>query len=93
MFVGVYELEIFIPSSSSLKDKRLVVKSIKDRIRNKFNVSIAEVDYQDKWQRAKLGIATVSNDLAAINQVFDEIFRIIESRSDGEITARNITIY
>ncbi len=92
MIVGVCTLELFIGSSQSLKEKRFVTKSIKDRVRNKFNVSISETDHLDKWQLAQLAIAMVSNDRKIIESAFDEIVRFIESRGDAEI-ARKIVNY
>ena len=58
--VGVLTLEIRVENSHSLKDKRHVVKSLKDRLRHKFNVAVAEIDYQDLWQRALIAVVTVS---------------------------------
>lgn len=60
--IGVLTLEIRVEDSHSLKDKRHVVKSLKDRLRQKFNVSVAEIDYQDLWQRALIAAVTVSSD-------------------------------
>ena len=77
MIVGICELEVFIPQSRSLKDKRVIVKSFKDKISKRFNVSIAEVGYQDKWQRAVFGIAKVSNDSVSVDKVFDFIDKMI----------------
>ena len=79
MLVGVIKIDIFIPESLSLKMKRSVVKSLKQKIRNKFNVSIAEVDMLDKWQRASLGISMVTNETKIINSVNSEIIRFIEN--------------
>ena len=62
--IGVLTLEIRVENSHSLKDKRHVVKGLKDRLRRKFNVSVAEIDYQDLWQRALVAVATVSSDHA-----------------------------
>ncbi|MGB9561472.1 MAG: DUF503 domain-containing protein [bacterium] len=62
MFVGVLTVDIFIPESNSLKAKRFVVKSLKDRIRNRFNVSVSEVDSHSLWQRAKIAVAAVSKE-------------------------------
>jgi uncharacterized protein YlxP (DUF503 family) len=59
--IGVLTLELRLDESHSLKDKRQVVKSLKDRLRNDFNVSVAEIDYQDLWQRALLAVVTVSS--------------------------------
>lgn len=93
MLVGVCELELFIHSSNSLKEKRFVVKSIKDQVMRKFNVSISEVGHLDKWQLAGLGIATVSNEQRLIQQTFDEIIKLIELKGDAEIVAQSIRIY
>lgn len=62
MVVGILKIELFVPDSGSLKTKRFALRSLKDRLKNKFNVSVAEVDNSDKWQRATLGVAAVSND-------------------------------
>jgi uncharacterized protein len=60
--IGVLTLEIRLEQSHSLKDKRHVVRSLKDRLRQRFNVSVAEIDCQDLWQRAVVAVATVSGD-------------------------------
>ncbi|HET8579713.1 MAG TPA: DUF503 domain-containing protein, partial [Nitrospiraceae bacterium] len=64
MVVGLCTLELYIPDGHSLKAKRQVLLSLKDRLRDKFNVSIAEVGDQDLWQKAVLGIACVANESA-----------------------------
>ncbi len=79
MYVGVLRLECFISDSHSLKDKRQVIRSLKDRLRGKFNVAVAEIDFQDKWQRAALGITTVSGDNSHLIHSLDEIDRFIRS--------------
>ena len=60
--IGVLTLELSIEDSHSLKDKRHVVESLKSRLRNKFNVAVAEIDHQDAWQRATIAAVTVSGD-------------------------------
>lgn len=60
--IGVLTLEIQIEAAHSLKEKRHVVKSLKDRLRHRFNVSVAEVDHQDLWQRAEVAIVTIASD-------------------------------
>jgi uncharacterized protein YlxP (DUF503 family) len=77
MIVGSCRIELFIPESGSLKGKRHVLKGIKDRIRNRFNVSVAEVDHQDLWQRASIGVAVVSTDYAFIDQTIAQILNLI----------------
>jgi uncharacterized protein YlxP (DUF503 family) len=73
MIVGLLTLELHVPEANSLKSKRAVVKSLIDRIKNKFNVSVAEVDAQNLWQRCIIGIAFVSNETVMINRVFEKI--------------------
>jgi uncharacterized protein len=62
MVIGSLQIDLFLPTSHSLKDKRAVVKSILQRLRNEFNVSTAEVGEQDRWQIAQIGVVCVSSD-------------------------------
>ena len=73
MIVGLLTLDLHIPESNSLKSKRMVIKSLVQKIKNKFNVSVAEVDAQNLWQRSVIGIAYVSNETVMINKVFEKI--------------------
>lgn len=73
MVVGVLEIVIAIPQSNSLKDKRKVVKSVKDKLRNSFNVSVAEIENQDIWKTATLGVVVVSGDMAYANGVLSRV--------------------
>ena len=78
MNVGVCKLTLRLPENQDLKGKRRVVKSLCDRIRFKFNVTIAEVDNNDKWQVATLGIACVSNSNRQVAQALDQVISYIE---------------
>jgi len=78
MIVGVCKVELYIPEANSLKAKRKVIKSLKDRVRNKFNISIAEVELQDLWQRAILGVVTVSNDKKQVDAVLSKVISFME---------------
>ena len=71
--IGVLTLEIVLQNSHSLKDKRHVVKSLKDRLRNKFNVAVAEIDYQDLWQRSVIAAVTVSSDRVHAEKVLQSV--------------------
>jgi uncharacterized protein YlxP (DUF503 family) len=71
--IGVLTLELRLENSHSLKDKRHVVKSLKDRLRNKFNVAVAEIDYQDLWQRAAVAAVTVSSDHGHAERVLQSV--------------------
>ena len=79
MIVGLCTVELYIPDGHSLKAKRQVLLSLKDRLRDKFNVSVAEVGDQDLWQKAVLGIACVANEGAYVNQVLDQAVNLIRS--------------
>ncbi len=85
MIVGVCTIELFISDSQSLKDKRQVLHSLKDRLREKFNLSVAEVDAQDLWQKAVLGMACVANEGAHVNRVLEQALNLIRSMPAVEI--------
>jgi uncharacterized protein YlxP (DUF503 family) len=86
MVVGVLQVELRIPSAGSLKAKRMVLRSLKDRIRRNFNVSVAEVDENDLWQGAVLAVVVVSNDKQFANRVLSKIVDFIEG-------SRDLTVY
>ena len=71
--IGFLMVDMHIPSAQSLKDKRSVVKSIKERLKNDFNISIAELGEQDKWQRAVLGIIMLGSDKPFVESVLSKI--------------------
>src|SRR5438067_1006823 len=77
MFVGVARVELFIPASGSLKDKRRVLRSVSQTVRNRFNAAVAEVAYQDLWQRASLGISCVAESPGHCNKMLNEIYKAI----------------
>lgn len=94
MVVGVCTLELDIPASHSLKDKRQVVKSLTARVRQAFNVSIAEVDAHDSWQRATIAIACVSPDADYAHGLLEKVIDHIEhSRLDAVIADYRIEIW
>ena len=93
MNVGVCKVSLRLPENLSLKGKRQVVKSITARVGNKFNVSIAEVDDQNLWQLATLGICCVSNDKRYTNEVLSKVVNFItNSRFEVEILDCEIEI-
>ncbi len=94
MVVGVCTLELDIPGSHSLKDKRHVVKSVTARVRRDFNVSIAEVDSLDSWQHAILGIVCVSSDANYARGLLEKVMDSIErSRMDAVIADYSIEMW
>lgn len=87
MVVGICTLQLSIPESNSLKEKRQVLKSLLVGVRQRFNVAAAEVDYQDTWRRAVVGLACVSNDQAFANELLDKALDWIESNPRVSVLA------
>ena len=85
MIIGTLELKLHAPWVSSLKEKRMVVKSIIAKTKNKFNVSIAEVDEQDTHQTIILGIACVAGTVSQSDSILDHVIAFIENSSEAEI--------
>ncbi len=79
MLIGLLEVELYIPNCTSLKEKRFVLKSLKTKLRNKFNISVTETDGHDLWQRARISIVTVSNDGASANSTLSKVVNFIDS--------------
>ena len=85
MFVGIVRIELHIPAATSLKDKRSVVRSLKERIRERVHASVAEVDYQDLWQRAALGVAVVSGERRHVGEMLQSVRRLVEGTHGAEL--------
>lgn len=85
MLIGSCKVKIHTPWVHSLKEKRMVVKSICAKVRNKFNVSIAEIEDQDKHQIIVIGFATVAADMPQCDSIIDHVLNFIESNTEGEI--------
>ena len=86
MHVGICKLTLHIPGSSSLKEKRQVARSLSDRIRNRFNVAVAEVEDTDRRQRLTLGVCCVSNDRGHADAMLSQVLDFVEqSRLDLEL--------
>ena len=90
MVVGVLRLTLYVRGASSLKDKRQVLRKVTDRLRSRFNVSVAEVGDNDNWQRALLGITAVANDHSFVNEVLDKCVR--DAGQIAEIINREMEI-
>ena len=85
MVVGVLRLTLYIQGASSLKDKRQVVRSLTARIRQRFNVAVAEVEDQNLWQSAVIGIACVSADGRHADEMCQKVLRFVDERGDALI--------
>jgi uncharacterized protein YlxP (DUF503 family) len=93
MIVGACRVVLHLPVAHSLKDKRHVVKSIIARLHNQFNVSAAEIEDQDIWQKAVLGVAVVTNDSRHANEVLSSVVNFVSnSNHDAEMTDYEIDI-
>ncbi|MDD9949060.1 MAG: DUF503 domain-containing protein [Gemmatimonadetes bacterium] len=79
MIVGLCRIDLFLPESRSLKAKRQVIKGLKDRIRNRFNVSVAEVEHQSLWQRATLGLAMVSEEKGYVDRTLRQVLNLVQA--------------
>jgi uncharacterized protein YlxP (DUF503 family) len=88
--IGVLTLELRLESSHSLKEKRHVVQSLKDRLRHKFNVAVAEIDYQDLWQRAVIAAVTVSPDREHAGKVLQSVEDDAASLLGSELAEANV---
>ena len=79
MFIAILSLELHIPASNSLKHKRMILNSFKGKLRNNFNISVAEIDEHDKWQKAVIAISHVGGDKRHIDKTMDKILKFAES--------------
>ncbi|BCJ94102.1 hypothetical protein acsn021_16710 [Anaerocolumna cellulosilytica] len=85
MIIGTMRITIHTPWVHSLKEKRMVVKSLCAKIHNKFNVSVAEVDEQDTHQTVVLGIAGVAGDTSQADSILDHVLQYTEGNTEGEV--------
>ena len=87
--VGLLSVQFYIPDAQSLKDKRMVLRRVKDRLK-KFNVSVAETDHQDLWQRARLDVVAVSTTTVAVDQALAAVANEIERIEPGTVSAIHV---
>lgn len=90
MIIVVAEVECILYEGRSLKNKRSVMKQLMQKIQNKFNVAIAETEYQDLWQRMKLGIVTISNEWTHAEQTIQQVLHVIDSFPELERTLTHV---
>ncbi|MEX2588016.1 MAG: DUF503 domain-containing protein [Actinomycetota bacterium] len=92
MFVGIGRFDFVVASSTSLKEKRRVVRSLTANLRNKFNLAVAEVEYQDLRQRAALGVACVSNSAFHCKKMLHEVERFVRSQYEIEVVGADTEV-
>jgi uncharacterized protein len=85
MFVGVLRLTLYLPDPGSLKSKRHLLRSAIDRVKSRFNVSVAEVAENDLWQKSVVGVAAVGNDRAFVNQTLDKVAEFVGGMHGGQM--------
>ena len=90
--VAVGTVELHLPDVGSLKGKRHVLKGLKDKLRHRFEISVAEVDHHDSWQHATLALACVSGDSRHANEVISKAMDFIEDHVDGYVTDIHVEI-
>lgn len=86
MIVGVLRVELSLPGSNSLKDKRRLLRSLLDRLHQSFNVSAAEIDHQDNWRKAEVAVSCVSNEAAHANSVLSKVLTLVERETEMVLT-------
>jgi len=85
MFVGIVRIELHLPGAASLKDKRAVLRSLKERIRQQARAAVAEVDHQDLWQRAALGVAVVSGERRQVGELLQSVRHLADGAPGAEV--------
>jgi len=90
--IGTLEIVLLIRESHSLKSRRRVVKSLTDRIRSRFNVSVADIGDQNVWQKVVIGVAVVANDGRYVNQVLTKVLNLVSSDLRAEIIDQSMEI-
>ncbi len=93
MPVGVIILEIHLPHAHSLKEKRAVIRKLRDRLRTRFNVSVAELEHQDLWQRAVIGVAALSSDHKHLESVLQKVESESERVLGGDLVGTEWKLY
>lgn len=92
MVIGVLYVKLRIPGNDSLKGKRMVLKSLKDRLRNTFNLSVSEVGDQDHWTLSQFGLSTVGPDRGRVESVISKALEFIRSDRNVEVIEDHLEI-
>ncbi|HXN65512.1 MAG TPA: DUF503 domain-containing protein [Candidatus Acidoferrales bacterium] len=93
MPVGLLTLELLLPEAHSLKDKRQVLRSLKDRLRKRFNVAVAELEHQDLWQRAVIGIVTLADQAGFVEHALQAVLEDSELQLGRSLVDHQIELY
>ncbi|MBN2027867.1 MAG: DUF503 domain-containing protein [Actinobacteria bacterium] len=93
MYIGALRVELYMPQCHNLKEKRQVIRSVIDRVRNRFNVGISEIDKNDLWQVCSLGITCVSNSEYNVREILTDVDRCIRAAGKAEVIESKVTIF
>ncbi|MFH1045415.1 MAG: DUF503 domain-containing protein [Candidatus Omnitrophota bacterium] len=91
--LGVVQLDLLVPGAHSLKAKRQILKGLKDKIRRNYNVSVAEIDYLDKWQRTTIAVACVNSDRQFVNSVLSQVVNFTEREHCVELVRYELELF
>jgi len=92
MAVGLLTLELHIAEAQSLKDKRQVLRSLKDRLRGTFNVAVAELDFEDTWQRSVVGVVTLANDETHVEELLQKVLNEVDKLVGPLLVAHHVDL-
>jgi uncharacterized protein YlxP (DUF503 family) len=93
MIIGLIVLDLHLPHAQSLKEKRMALNRIRDRIRQKFNAAYAELDFQDVWQRARLGIVTINSRKSVVEGQLQAVLKDVDRTFEGEIVVVEVQYF
>jgi uncharacterized protein YlxP (DUF503 family) len=93
MPVGLLTLELYIPDARSLKDKRQVIQSLQDRLRGHHNVAVAELEYQDVWQRSVIGVVSISGNQKYLAQAIEKVAQESERMLGRDLVSQDVEFF
>jgi uncharacterized protein YlxP (DUF503 family) len=93
MPVGLLTLELYIPDARSLKDKRQVIQTLKDRLRGHYNVAVAELEYQDVWQRSVIGVVSISGSQRYLAQAIEKVAQESELMLGRDLVSQDVEFF
>ena len=92
MIIGLLQIEVML-TAQSLKEKRFVIRSFKDRVKNKFNIAVAETDFADKWQRSELSIVTVNAEKQVVESTLKKVLKFADENYEWIVNRYHLDFY
>ena len=90
MIIGILQMELRLGESRSLKDKRMVLKSLKDRLRKRYNIAVSEIGFQESWQRILLGVSSIGTDKEYVNGLLSSVLDWVASERSTELLSHRM---